>query len=132
MHYLFGDTNLLFEFLSRVRVVCVNDSCWVNNIHLVVHLIQTHKIFIVVVRGRVAMFADCTAKYYVSKWVSCCLHFTSAVYEMMWMLCCIYRVKHNGEISTGRIFHSAGYVKTTGCKSVLLIFHRTGTDCYIG
>ena len=44
---------------------------------------------------------------------------------------CNDRIQHNAEISAGRIFHSGRHIHTADSKTVLLIFHRTGSYGYI-
>ena len=41
MHNFLGDTNLLLELLSGVGMVGIDDSRLVDNVHLVVHFVQT-------------------------------------------------------------------------------------------
>ena len=81
-----------------------------------------------VILSCITMFADSTTKYNVCQWISGCLNFASTVYKVMWMLGCIYRIQHNGEITTGRVLHTGCNVKTADSQTVLLILNRTCTD----
>ena len=64
--------------------------------------------------------------------VSGCLNITTAIDEMMRMLGSSNGIQHNREITAGRILHTNRYIHSAGGKTMLLVFDRTCTDCFIG
>ena len=113
-------------------MVGIHDTSRVYQIHFFIHLIQTDQIFVMVVRDGNTAFVYCTTQNDMGERVTGCVNFPSAVYKMMRMLCSVYRVQHNRKVTTGRIFHTAGNIKTADGQTMLLILNRTCTDGYIG
>ena len=62
VHDFLGDTDLFFEFFAGIRVVCVNDSGRVYNIHFFVHFMKADQILIMVVLYGISVLADCSAE----------------------------------------------------------------------
>ena len=112
-------------------MVGIYDTSRIDQIHFFVHLIQTDQIFVMIIRDGNAAFVYCTTQNNVGEWVAGRVNFPSAMYKMMWMLCSVYRIQHNREVTTGRILHTASYIKTTDGQTMLLIFNRTGADGYM-
>ena len=82
------NSNLFSILLVGIAVVGIYDGCHVLKVLLAVHLIQTNKVFIVVVRNVLTMLVGCTSEYRVGKRVAIRLNLPASVYEGMGVLCC--------------------------------------------
>ena len=131
MKNFFCNTNLFFIFLSRVGMVCIDNSGRIYYIHFFIHFMKSHQVFIVIVRNIVSMFASSTTEDDMRIWITRGFYFVATMYEVVRLLCSIYRVEHYREITTSRVFHAGCYVKSAYSKTMLLIFNGTSTDCNI-
>ncbi len=113
-------------------MVGINDSRRVDDIYFFIHVMQPDQVFIMIILRGVSVFADGAPEHNMRQGIACRFHLVSAVYKMVRMLCRINRIKHNGKIPAGRVFHSRGNIKTANGQTVLLVFHGAGADCNIG
>ena len=63
MHDFLDNTDLFFELLAGIGVVCINNGSRVYKIHLGIHITETDQIFIMIVLRAVAVFAYGAAEY---------------------------------------------------------------------
>ena len=112
-------------------MVCVNDRRRIFQFPLPVHIQKTDKIFIMIVWDTCPVFIYASAQYDMCQIISLCRHIHSPVYKRMRTLCCHYRIEHYRKISACRIFHSYRYIHRTCRQTMLLIFHRSCSDCLI-
>ena len=95
VQYLRYDTWLLVELLVGVGVVCIDDAGRIDQIHFLIHFVEQHQVFLVIVWMSLIMFVDCTTQDRVCQWVSVRLNFVLTIQERVVALCCNDRVHHN-------------------------------------
>ena len=71
-------------------MVGIDYSCRIEQIHFLIHIVQTNQIFKVVIGYGVAMLTLCAPENNVGQRISGCLNFISTVDKVMGMLCCIH------------------------------------------
>ena len=76
MHDFMDDTNLLFELLVGIVVICINDAGRIEQFTFIVFLKKKDKIFIVIIRDTVTMLIDCPTQNGVRKRISVSLVFS--------------------------------------------------------
>ena len=129
---LLHDPDLLLILLVGVGVIRINNTCRILQITLTVHITEETKILIMVVRLALTVLVHCTAEDCVSVRIAIRVNLPAAENEGMTMLRGHDGVQHNRIITTGGILHAGADIHTADSQTVLLIFHRTGTDCHIG
>ena len=132
MHHFLHNADLFPAFFAGIRVIDVDDGSRIVKFHFPVHFAEADQVFVVIVLGAVAVFADRAPQNDMRKGISCGLHLIAAVDKMVRVLGGVDGIEHHGKIAAGGIFHAGGHVKAADGQTVMLILHRAGADGHIG
>ena len=76
-HNLTYDTNLFFELFPGIGMIGIDDTSWIYQLHFLIHIIESDKIFVMIILNRVAMFGNSTTKNSMGKRIAGGLNFVS-------------------------------------------------------
>ena len=113
-------------------MIGVDDHSGVLQAAFCVHLTQLAQVLIMVIGEGLAILIDPAAQYAVHQRIALAFHLPAAVAEDVAHLRRANGVQHDGQVAAGGVFHADRQIQTAGSQPVLLIFHRTRPDRYIG
>ena len=126
------NTDLFLILFVRIGMVYIHDHGRISQIPSGIKLRQTAKILIMIIGDSLTVFIHAASQDRVGEFVSRSLHVKSTVNKVVRMLGCGYGIQHNGKIAAGGVLHPYRDIHTAGGKPVLLVFHGTCADGFIG